>query len=241
MNLEENQLKKGTNEIILTEDIDKEQEKFLETTLGKTINTALDLGIRWALPDLIENEVISIKNTIFDQGLSAGVNKVINDAINIGKGIVGIATGKFENINQIEKVIDSGGLLNGISSLIDTTLTSAKKKGLINSNTTKLIKNSKNTIIKNISANIEDVLNTQVKSIDNLNKYMENWKIYYNNKNFDGMEKEYKKLKTNLEKIFPLEQTINDARNIEKIHILIKNKGEDFNLTQEELELLKKF
>ena len=38
---------------------EKEQKRFLETTLGKTINTAVDIGLRWVLPDFIENQVIN--------------------------------------------------------------------------------------------------------------------------------------------------------------------------------------
>ena len=53
------------------------------------------------------------------------------------------------------------------------------------------------------------------------------------------MEKEYKKLEEELEKTIPLENTIKEARNIENLHILIKNKG-NFNLSNDELELAKK-
>lgn len=35
-------------------EIEKEQNNFLETTLGKTINTGIDIGIRAILPDYIE-------------------------------------------------------------------------------------------------------------------------------------------------------------------------------------------
>ena len=40
-----------------------------------------------------------------------------------------------------------------------------------------------------------------------------------------------------LNEILPLETTIKQAREIENIHLLIKNNGQDFNLTQEQLEL----
>ena len=37
----------------------------------------------------------------------------------------------------------------------------------------------------------------------------------------------------NLEKIVPLENIINSARKIENIHNLIKNNGNNFNITEE--------
>ena len=69
---------------------------------------------------------------------------------------------------------------------------------------------------------------------------MENWKKYFENKNFTGMEVEYKKMEKQLKNIAPIENTINNAKRIQLLHSLIKNKGQDFNLSQEELELVEK-
>ena len=73
----------------------KEQKNFLESTLGKVINTGLNLGLRVVLPDFIENEVIGIKDTILKEGFGAGIKKCINSAIDLGKSAIGIFTGKF--------------------------------------------------------------------------------------------------------------------------------------------------
>ena len=54
------------------------------------------------------------------------------------------------------------------------------------------------------------------------------------------MEKEYNKIKSELKKLIPIENTINNARNVELLHNLIKNNGQNFNLTQEEIELANK-
>ena len=53
------------------------------------------------------------------------------------------------------------------------------------------------------------------------------------------MEKEYKKIKTQMKEIMPLQTTLQQVKQIENIQNLIKNKGE-FNLSNEELELAKK-
>ena len=34
-----------------------------------------------------------------------GIKKCIDDAINIGKGIKGIVTGKFDNINHMQEIV----------------------------------------------------------------------------------------------------------------------------------------
>ena len=54
------------------------------------------------------------------------------------------------------------------------------------------------------------------------------------------MEKAYKNIKNNLNKIIPLESIINNARKIENIHNLIKNSGENFEISPEYLQLAEK-
>ena len=59
----------------------------------------------------------------------------------------------------------------------------------------------------------------------------------YNNKNINEMEKEYKKIKKLLNKIAPIETIINNSRKIENLHILIKNNGNNFDITKNAEEL----
>lgn len=219
----------------------KKQNNFLQTTLGKTINVAIDVGLRWALPDLIENQIIEIKDALLQNGLKAGIDKAIESAIDMGKSALGILTGNFENISQVQAAVEKGGIIDTISNTIDYALKISNRKGLIPNGVSTMIKSSKNVILDNISNNIEKTLTNQLKSAEKIDKYSENWKEYYNNKNFEGMEKEYKKIKEELSNLIPLENTIKKAREIENLHALIKNKGQDFNLSQEELELAKKF
>ena len=51
------------------------------------------------------------------------------------------------------------------------------------------------------------------------------------------MEREYQKIKDRLKEVLPIEQTLKQAREIENLHLLIRNNGQNFNLTQEQLEL----
>ena len=62
------------NQELVTE---KNQNSFLESALGKTINTAMDIGLRWVLPDLIEDEIIDIKDSLVKGGLKEGINTTI--------------------------------------------------------------------------------------------------------------------------------------------------------------------
>ena len=217
-----------------------EQKNFLETTLGKTINTGIDIGIRALLPDYIEGQVIDLKDNLIKYGLKEGIKKSINDAINLGKSAIGIVTGNFENISQVQESIKSGGIIDNVSNLLDDVINKVYKNGVINSTVAKTIKQGKNIILNNVEKNIENTFNKQINSLEYAEKYINNWKEYFSNKDFDGMEKEYKKIEKEISNLIPIEKTISDVRTIENLHNLIKNNGQDFNLTQEQLELAKK-
>ena len=79
-----------------------------------------------------------------------------------------------------------------------------------------------------------------MKGVEKLGKYSNNWQKYYELKDFEGMQREYFKIKDTLKMVMPMENTLKEARRIENLHLLIKNKGQDFNLTEEELKLAEK-
>ena len=221
-------------------EIEKEQKNFLETTLGKTINTGIDIGIRAILPDYIEEQIIDLKDNLIKYGLKEGIKKSIDDAINIGKSAIGIVSGNFENIAQMQEAIKNGGIIDNVSSLLDSVINKVQSNGLINSTVARTIKQGKNSILNNVEKNIENTFNNQIKALSYTEKYIDNWKNYFENKDFNGMEKEYKKIKTEMNYLAPIEKMINEARTIENLHMLIKNNGQDFNLTKEQMELAEK-
>ena len=221
-------------------ELESQQKNFLETTLGKTINTGIDIGIRAVLPDYIEEQIIDLKDNLIKYGLKDGIKKSIDDAINLGKSAIGIVSGNFENISQMQEAIKSGGIIDNVSSLLDSVINNVYSQGLIKSTVAKTIKQGKNSILNNVEKNIENTFNNQIKALNYTEKYMENWKNYFENKDFNGMEKEYKKIKTEMNYLAPIEKMINEARTIENLHMLIKNNGQDFNLTKEQIELAEK-
>ena len=236
------EINKIENEVNLNNEINRsnEQKSFLETTLGKTINTAIDIGIRALLPDFVDEQIINIKDNLLNYGLKEGIAKTINDAIDTGKSAIGIFTGNFENVSQMQTAVKSGGLIDGISSLLDTVVDKVNQKGLINYNIASTIKQGKDVILNSIESNIEDKFKEQNIEVENIEKYINKWKENFNNQNFKGMEQQYNKIEKILNNLVPLEKIINQARTIENLHNLIKNNGQDFNLNQEQLALAEK-
>lgn len=219
------------------ENLDKQQNNFLESTLGQVIDSSVDLGLKAILPNFIEDEVIEIKDTLIKEGFSEAVNKAIDNAIDIGKSALGIVTGKFESVSQAEKAVEKGGIVDSISDVLDFTLDKVSDMGLLSKNITKVIKSGKDALIDNVSSDIKKEFKTQNKNIENLNKYNNSWKKSFEAKDFSSMEKYIKKINNLLNKTLPLENTIKNARTIENLHELIKNNGKSFDLTNEELQL----
>ena len=107
--------------------------------------------------------------------------------------------------------------------------------------------------MNNVTSNIKNEMNFQERSIHNIGKYVDNFNEYLKSKDFEGMTKEWKKIQNNLKSIIPLENILKQVRQIENIynlinetkqikalHNLIKNNGNNFELSQEELEIIKK-
>ena len=229
------------NSVDITSAVTSEsQNNFLETTLGKAVNIGLDIGLRSLLPDLIETQVIDIKNIMMSQGFKEGVDVAIKSAIDVGKSALGIVTGKFDSISQAHTAVKKGGVLDAISGLLDNVLKSATQNDVISKDTSNLLKKGKNALVNTVSNKIEEEFMTQVKSTERMGKYISNWNNYYEQKDLEGMEREYKKIKTQLKELLPIENTLQEARKIENIQTLIQNKNGDFNLSEEELELAKK-
>lgn len=235
-NLEKNNELKIQNNLVN----EKEQKEFLDTTLGKAINTAVDIGIRAILADFIDEQIINIKDNLLEYGLKDGISKTIKDAIDLGKSAMGIFTGDFESVSQMQDAIKNGGLIDGISTVLDTAVNKANKAGIINNNVADIITQGKDIILNNVENNIENSFSKQYEAFENLDKYISNWKEDFNKKDFTGMEKEYNKIEKQIKEIAPIEKTISEAKSIEILHNLIKNNGQDFNLSKEALELVEK-
>ena len=218
--------------------IENEKNNFFNNTFGKTINYAIDIGLRAILPDLIENQVIDIKNSLLN-GLETGIDTAIDSAVNFGKSTAGIFTGNFENIEQVKIAIGNGGIIDSISDVLDNVINSAYKKGYINRDIKNVIKNGKNVLLNNVSNNIKKELDEQVEYVKKLESEVSEWKEFYNNKDFDGMEKAYKRIEKQYEKIVPLENLINETKQVKVLHELIKNNGKNFNITEDEKRLAK--
>lgn len=223
----------------LNNNLEEKQTNFLDSILGKAINTAADFAIRTALPDFIEEQVINLKDNLLEYGLKGGIKETINDAIDLGKSAVGLIKGKVENVEQMKDIVKEGGVIDGVSELWDFVINKAKAKGKLSNDTAKLLKNGKNAFLNNVESNINNSFDKQEKSQSKLEGYIDEWKNAFEKQDFDNMDKSFKKIEKEMKELIPLENIIKETRNIENLHTLIKNNGKNFNLNEEQLELAK--
>jgi len=183
-------------------------------------------------------KLYGIKNVIINDGFKEGIKAAINSAKDIGKSVTGIFTGKFDTVSQAYNAIKSGGIIDSASKLVDNAVKSAQDNNLIKVSTAKLIKKSKNVVKDCISSKIEEDFMEQVDGVEKVGKYINNWNSCLEQKDLTGMKREYNKITKKLDTLLPLESTLKQARSIENIQMLIKNKGGTLdNITEEELNL----
>ena len=224
----------------ISEKVSELQDKFLNSTFVSAVNNALDIGLRYILPDVIEDEIIDIKDAFLENGISDGINEIVEKVKDFAKSALGILSGNFENISQVKNATDEGGIIDTISDLIDKALDKLEEKGILGKDLSELIRDSKDKILKTTKENISNDLDDQIEYTEKLEENIENWKEAYELQDFKAMEKAYKQIEKYLNKTMSTESIYNSSRIIENLHNLIKNNGENFNLTEEELELAEK-
>lgn len=216
-----------------------QQNEFLKSHFGTVVDNAVNVGLKAVLPDFIENQVIDVKDAILQDGIKAGIDEAISSSIDLGKSLIGIFTGNFETVSQIQNAVKKGGMIDAISSVIDKGIDVAVSTGVVDKNIGNVISSGKKTIFKNISNNVENSLENQINSVEKIEKYCEKWNSAYKNQDLETMKKEFKNINKQLENIVPLENTINKAREIENLQNIIENNGGNFNISNETFELAK--
>ena len=117
------------------------------------------------MPDLIEDEIIEIKDSFIENGFKEGIKTAVDSAINLGKSAMGIVTGRFENVNQMQTAVKTGGIIDGISSVLNYTINKIVDRGKIPYSVGNIIKRGKNAILNNITKNIENFIKTNIDEL----------------------------------------------------------------------------
>ena len=216
--------------------LEEAQERFLQSDLYDIFNSVLDTGIRVALPDIAEDVVIDMKDSLMENGFKDGARQIWNNIKDFGKSTLGLVTGKFENIEQVQMATKTGGVLDIISKVFDFALDKAVGNEKITKTTRQSLKTQKNLIVKNIKNKVSESLDNQAGYIEKINQYNEKWQNCFENKDLKGMRNANNNIQKYLEKTLPLENILKNARKIEILQNFVESTG-SFDITEEEKEL----
>lgn len=198
-------------------------EKYGES-INKTIDNIYNEILKKFLPDSIEDKVIEIKDKLGFSQLSKNVANFTKDLIN-NKNEKDVN----QNISELNIEKETSKIISVIKDSYDLSI-----------NQVEILEKNKKTISNKVEQEIDKEIKSYVNAFEKNDKYINEWKEFYNSKDFKNMDKIYKKIEKNMKNIIPIEEKIKEVRELENVHQLIKRKGGDFNLTNEELELTQK-
>lgn len=198
-------------------------EKYGES-INKTIDNIYNEILKTFLPDSIEDKVIEIKDKLGFSQLSKNVANFTKDLIN-NKNEKNVN----RNISDLDIEKETSKIISSIKDSYNLSINQIEK-----------LEKNKKAISNKVEQEIDKEIKNYVNAFEKNDKYINEWKEFYNSKDFKNMEKIYKKIEKNMKDIIPIEEKIKEVRELENVHQLIKRKGGDFNLTNEELELTKK-
>lgn len=202
---------------------------FFGGVFKNALNFGVDLGLKALLPDLIEDQVIDIKNSILEGGFKEGVNTLIKKVNEFKNSITGIFTGNFNNIEEIHTATKQGGIIKTVSKGLSKGIDAGVKSGAILKSVGSIIKSGKTTILNEFNSSLESQMKKEIKKFDTLNDLNKKWYDALDKRDFDKMTKYTEKISELSKDLVKFSNIIEETKKIEELHNFIKeNNSFDF-------------
>lgn len=206
----------------IKENLNQIDDRFCEA-ITNTIDSIYNEILKAFLPDSIEDKVIKIKDQIGLSKLSKNVENLLRGFIN-NKGEKDLT----KRIKALDIEKQTNTLISNIEDAFNLSINEINK-----------LENNKKTISKKVEEQLNKEIKSYISTFEKNDQYISEWEKFYKSKDFKNMDKVYKKIEKNVKNIIPIEEKIKEVRELENLHLRIKMKGGDFNLTNEEIELAK--
>lgn len=215
-------------------DISKENKNII-TEVSDAYEKAVENGIDKL--DLTDEYKGIVKTEIKKEEFKTAGMQVIEAVLRIGAKAIGVNTSAFNSVKQIIDALKAGDLKRCLSGALDVGIDLIKG---IPADAKKLIKSSKNVFLgNNLDSELKKVMTKQKNTIDRLDKKCDKFDDAFNRNDSNGMAKQIKSIKNDLDKVMLIENTINRARSTVNKYELMMNKPSN-ELTELEKEICKK-
>lgn len=229
---------------VLTLDLDNKNE-VLDFTINENKNIISNVSDAFSNAvckgvDLIELSD-ELKETVKTEAKSIDFKKiggqVTEAALRIGTKAMGLNVSTFNSIKEVFEALKAGNLKESLSAAIDVGVDLIKN---IPVDAKKLIKSSKDILLGDtLNTELQEVMVKQKNTIDRLNKKCNKFEEALSNNNEKEMSKQVKSIKSELDKVMLIENTIIRARGILNQYELMKNKA-TVELSETEKEVCEK-
>ena len=202
---------------------------FFGGVFKNALNFGVDLGLKALLPDLIEDQVIDIKNSILEGGFKEGVNTLMKKVNEFKNSITGIFTGNFNNIEEIHTATKQGGIIKTVSKGLSKGIDAGVKSGAIPKSIGGILKAGKTTMLNEFSNSLESQMRKEIQKFDILNDLNKKWYDALDQRDFDKMTKYTEKISVLSKDLVKFSNIIEETKKIEELHNFIKeNNSFDF-------------
>ena len=222
-------------------DLSKEKEITLDnqsnnilTNISNAFSNAVKKGSE--LINFPDNLGETVKEGLEKIDLKEIGESAVESALKTGMKSLGMKASTFNSLKNVFDAVKEGDLKKGLESGLNVAIGALK----IPTTAKTLLKNGKSLILDQVFEDeLKKVMTKQKNTISRIDKKCVQMEEAFNKNDTKTLDKVAKTLKTDLEKVMPIQDVISKGNNILNKYQLYKSKGTT-ELTQTEKELLEK-
>jgi len=210
------------------------QAKNIIANIGDAFSNAMQKGTeKLSFPEGMKEQV---KLGLEKIDLKEIGGKAAEGALKAGMQKLGIKSGMFSSLKGIVEAVKEGDLKKGLSSGFNAAIELIKLPKVAKT----ILKEGKNLILdQTMGDEFKRLMKSQQNTISRINKKCNQMEEAFKNNDTKALEKISKSLKTDVEKVMPIQRVINRGTEMLNRYELFKNKN-GMEMTKDEIELIKK-
>ena len=209
-------------------------QKNIISSIGDAFKNAVTKGTeKLSFPEGMEK---TVKEGLEKIDLKEIGGKAAETALKSGMQALGMKSSLFSSVKGVFKAIQEGDLKNGLSNGLNAAIDLVKIPTVAKT----ILKQGKDMILEQTMGDeLKNVMKAQQNTVSRINRKCNQMEEAFKNNDDKTLDRVYKSLKTDMEKVMPIQNVLNKGNDIMNRYELYKNRGTT-QVTQVESELLKK-